>query len=74
MLKFINIKIFLFFLLVGILLNYFLGSKKKNLYKFPNPDNLDIIYNTNNNNLCFKFTKKQVDCDENSYNTPFITN
>ena len=73
MLKFINIKVFLIFLVIGFLVNYFISYKKKIIYKFPNPDNLDYIYNTDNNE-CYKFKKKQVDCDENSFDNPIVTN
>lgn len=73
MLKFINFKIFFFFLAIGIFINYIRGTQKNVIYKFPTPDNNNIIYNTSDPNMCFKFENKQVDCDENSYSTPIVS-
>lgn len=74
MLKFINFKIFFLVLVIGIFINYIRGNSTKIIYKFPTPENNDIIYNTNNDKLCFKFNSKQVNCDEQSFDTPLVQN
>lgn len=74
MFKFINFKIFFIVLVVGIFINYLRGSSKKIVYKFPTPENNNIVYNTNNDDICFKFNSRQVNCDENSFGTPIIEN
>ena len=73
MFKFINLKIFFIVFAIGLFVNYIRSSAKTIIYKFPNQAN-DIIYNTNNDNICFKFNRKQVDCDEKSYDIPIIEN
>lgn len=72
MLKFIDFKIFFFVLAIGIFINYIRGTRKKIVYKFPTQMNNNVIYNTNNKDICYKFISRQVDCDENSYSTPIV--
>ena len=74
MFKFINFKIFFLLLIICIFINYIRGNSTKIIYKFPTPENNDIIYNTNNDKLCFKFNSKQVNCDEQSFDTPLVQN
>ena len=74
MFKFINFRIFFIVFAIGIFINYIRGSSKKIIYKFPNPNNNNVIYNTNNDNICFKFNHKQVDCDESSFEAPIVQN
>jgi hypothetical protein len=59
--KYFDFYAFIIALLVGILLVFLLAPKKKLVYKFPSPDNIDVIYT--DGSTCYRYEAKKVSCD-----------
>ena len=64
--KFIDIKIFLISLALGLLFVYLYQPNKTVVYVYPTPDNIDTMYFKDKADNCFKFEKEEVQCDENN--------
>lgn len=61
----VRIMVFVLSFIIGSILIYFFKPEKKIIYKFPNPYNMDTIYNGENNE-CYKFKNIPVKCNKNS--------
>lgn len=60
--KYIDLRIFIVSLAIGVLFVYLWRPKEKVIYVYPTPDNVDkIIYKDKVNN-CFKFEAQEVRC------------
>ena len=64
-LKFINIKIFLISLAVGLLFVYLSIPEPTFIYVYPTPDNVDKIKYKDKADNCFKFDANEVACPKN---------
>ena len=60
--KFINVKLFLISLSVGLFLSYISSTATQTIYVYPNPDNEDKISYKDKAGNCFHFKSKQVKC------------
>ena len=65
LLKFINVKIFLLALFVGLFLSYILSPKKRIIYVYPNPSNTEKLRYKDKAGNCFKFDKTEMECPSN---------
>ena len=63
--KFIDIKVFLLALFVGLFLSYILSPKKRIIYVYPNPSNTGKLSYKDKAGNCFKFQEHTVDCPAN---------
>lgn len=63
--KFIDFKIFLISLAVGIFLVYIIQPKSTIIYVYPTPDNIDKIQYKDKIGNCFEFMSKEVTCPKN---------
>ena len=60
--KFINVKLFLISLFIGISLSYISSEPSQIIYVYPNPDNENKISYKDKAGNCFHFTSKEVKC------------
>ena len=58
--KFIDIRIFLLSLTVGIIAIYLLGPQNKEIYVYPSPDNIEKYLWKDNAGTCYKWDVKEV--------------
>ena len=71
-LKFNSIFFFISFS-ISIFIVYVITPYPDIITIFPTPDNSDVIYN-NTNGTCYKYNTIEVECDENTKNTPILQN
>lgn len=64
--KYINMRIFLISLFVGLFLNYISLDPPKIVYIYPTPDNHDKIQYKDSSNTCFSIKSEEVLCPENN--------
>ena len=64
--KFINFRIFLISLSIGIFMTYIFIPEKTIIYVYPTPDNENQIFFKDTTNNCFKFNPKEVNCPSDS--------
>jgi hypothetical protein len=62
----INYHVFLYSLIFGILISYIFQKKKRIIYVYPTPENLDEIQYKDKTNTCFSFKMKNVKCPNNN--------
>lgn len=69
--KYIDVKIFLVSLALGLFAVYITVPKNKKIYVYPNPDNIDVLQYKDKTGTCFSFQQKEVVCpkDENKIET-----
>ena len=60
--KFINIKIFITSLAIGLLMVYLIQPKSTVIYVYPTPDNFDKLKFKDHASNCYKFTAERVQC------------
>jgi hypothetical protein len=48
---------------IGILLVYVITPKKSIIYKFPSPDNSDLVYH-DKSDTCYKYHNKEMSCND----------
>ncbi len=66
--NFIDPNAFFISLAIGLLIFYVIAPQKRIIIKYPNPENAGkIIYKDNNEN-CFKFKAKEVNCPSDKSN------
>lgn len=65
--KFVDVKIFLISLAIGLFVVYITKPNSKIIYVYPNPSNLDKIHYKDKADNCFTFDSVEVSCpnDEN---------
>jgi hypothetical protein len=63
--RFINFKIFIISLAIGILMVYLTHPKSTIIYVYPTPENFDKIKFKDAANNCFKFEANKVECPKN---------
>tara|TARA_Y100001980_G_C14543772_1_gene322643 strand:+ start:1070 stop:1303 length:234 start_codon:yes stop_codon:yes gene_type:complete len=63
--KFINFKIFLISLTIGLFIVYLTNEKPNIIYVFPTPDNYDKITYKDKANNCYKFDVNEIQCPNN---------
>ena len=61
-LDYISFPVFIISFLLGLLILYILGPKKKIIYVYPTPENVDKILFKDKANNCFHFNEMKVDC------------
>jgi hypothetical protein len=59
---YIDVKIFLISLTIGLFFVYITGVKPKVIYIYPTPDNEDKILYKDNADNCFKYNSTEVTC------------
>ena len=64
-LKFINFKVFLVSLSIGLLFTYLSNPTPTIIYVYPTPDNVNSIEYKDKANNCFQFTSEEVSCPTN---------
>jgi hypothetical protein len=62
MFKYIDFRIFLLSLLVGLLYIYVADEDKKNIILYPTPDNIKEHQYKDKSNNCFSYNLKEVKC------------
>ena len=62
--KYINMRIFLISLFVGLFLNYISLNAPKIVYIYPTPDNYDKIQYKDSSDTCFSIKSEEVLCPE----------
>ena len=72
--KYIDIKIFLFSLLLGLLFMYLTNGHKKKVHVYPSPENWEDIIVKDKSNECFKFVQTSLECPADKYNSFSYTN
>ena len=60
--KYIDLKIFIISLALGLLFVYLWRPKEKVIYVYPTPDNVDKLVYKDKVDNCFKFTAHEVKC------------
>ena len=60
--KFINFKIFIISLTIGLFIAYLSNEQPNIIYVFPTPDNYDKIVYKDKVSNCFKFDVNEVQC------------
>ena len=66
--KFIDFRIFLISLALGLLVLYIYQPSPTTIYVYPTPDNKDKIQYRDKANNCFKFNSVKIKCPANSNN------
>ena len=59
---YINIRVFIISLAVGLFFVYILGPDTKKVYIYPSPDNIEKILFKDDANNCFKYEPEEVTC------------
>jgi hypothetical protein len=65
MLKHFRIAPFIGGLAVGYALFIFYKSEPRTIYEYPHPTNVDIRTYKDKNGICYSYTSKEVNCDQN---------
>ena len=60
--KYINFPIFILSLAVGFLFVYMFDDKKRVIYVYPKPDNVDSIQYKDSTGTCFDVVQQKVKC------------
>tara|TARA_B100000035_G_scaffold315065_1_gene333726 strand:+ start:1415 stop:1648 length:234 start_codon:yes stop_codon:yes gene_type:complete len=60
--KYIDVKIFLASLALGLFAVYVTVPKNKKIYVYPNPENIDVLQYKDKTGTCFSFQQKEVQC------------
>jgi hypothetical protein len=60
--KYINFPIFIASLAVGFFFVYVFDEKKKVIYVYPKPDNVDAIQYQDSTGTCFNMVQQKVKC------------
>lgn len=60
--KFIDLRIFLISLVIGIFAVYMTMPDTRKIYVYPTPDNVDILQYRDKTNACFSVKQKEVAC------------
>jgi len=63
--KYINVKIFLVSLALGIFMVYITISNDRKIYVYPTPENIEILQYRDKTDTCFQFEQKEVPCPTN---------
>ena len=63
--KNLNPLAFIFAFVIGMVYCYYKKPARKVVYRYPTPKNIDKTVYQNNNNQCYKYTMKEVDCPQN---------
>tara|TARA_B100000927_G_scaffold288832_1_gene284245 strand:- start:4344 stop:4586 length:243 start_codon:yes stop_codon:yes gene_type:complete len=64
--KYINIKLFIISLAVGIFLTYITTAPPSIIYVYPTPENIDKIQYKDDSDTCYSFKYKNVTCPNDS--------
>jgi len=70
--KFIDSRIFLISLALGLLFGYIYQPSATEIFVYPSPDNTDNIQYRDKANTCFKFNPTNVKCPSNTDNIHYI--
>lgn len=62
----INYPIFLYSLIFGIFISYIFQKKKRIIYVYPTPENLDKMQYKDKTDTCFSFEMQNVKCPNNN--------
>lgn len=63
--KYIDFKVFLISLSIGLFLNYINDPNKKTIFVYPTPDNINDMQFKDHADKCFSFKSKEVQCPSN---------
>ena len=69
----INTTYFVISFCIGIMFVYIMNPPLQVVYKFPSPDNEDIIYNDESES-CYKYQSEEVPCSDKTVNQPIVEN
>lgn len=59
---YINFKIFLVSLVLGLFAVYMTAPDMRKIYVYPTPENVDVIQYKDNTGTCFSFQQSEVSC------------
>jgi hypothetical protein len=60
--KYINVKVFLISLAIGLFAVYVTMPDMRKIYVYPTPENVDILQYRDKTSNCFNFKQKEVSC------------
>lgn len=60
--KYIDVKIFLVSLALGLFAVYITVPSDKKIYVYPNPENINVLQYRDKTGTCFSFQQKEVQC------------
>ena len=63
--KFIDFRVFIISLGLGLLFVYIYQPKSTTIYVYPTPDNINNIQYRDKANTCYKFESTQIKCPKN---------
>lgn len=66
--RFIHFPTFLVSLAIGIFMVYMIQPEMKEIYVFPNPDNINKLDYVDHTETCFYFDEHEVECPNNIEN------
>ena len=64
MIKHIDWKFLIIGIIAGFIIIYTYNGDKKEIVKFPHPDTAGKLVYKDNNNTCYTFKVKEVDCEK----------
>ena len=73
MFHWINTTCFVISFCIGIMFVYAMNPPIKVVYKFPSPDNENIIYKDDSDS-CYKYHSQEVPCTDKTVNQPIVEN
>jgi hypothetical protein len=66
--KYIDIRIFILSLAIGIFVVYMTTDTNRTIYIYPTPENVELMLYKDKANQCFAFEQKEVSCPRNPMN------
>lgn len=60
--KYINIKIFIISLAIGLFAVYITMPDTRKIYVYPTPENIDVLQYKDKTSNCFQYKQKVVNC------------
>lgn len=60
--KFIHFPTFIISLAIGVFMVYMIQPPMKEIYVFPNPENIDKVDYIDNTETCFGFKEEEIKC------------
>lgn len=64
-LKYINVRVFLISLTIGLFFVYMTIPDMRNIYVYPTPENVDILQYKDKASQCFQYKQAEVACPTN---------
>ena len=65
LIKFIDVRVFIASLVIGLLLVYITMPDQRKIFVYPSPENIDILKYRDKTDSCFSMKQKEVPCPKN---------